>query len=68
MYGQKIQPPPGVDPAHAMQGGEPREADFMLSPSSAVVGFEEMKIHRIGEGTESSFLHSLGSSLCYFSA
>lgn len=51
MYGQTVAPPPGLRGVEAaVQGGEPREVDFGLSPSSAVVAFDEMKIYRIGEG------------------
>ncbi|KAG1754357.1 Pre-mRNA cleavage complex II protein Clp1-domain-containing protein [Suillus lakei] len=45
MYGQKIDPPPGI--TSAMVGGE-AVADLVLSPSSCVVKFGDVMIYRIG--------------------
>lgn len=45
MYGQKIDPPPGI--TSAIVGGE-AVADLVLSPSSCVVKFGDLAIYRIG--------------------
>ena len=47
MYGQVIDAPAGI--SAATLGGETM-TDLVLSPSSTVVGFDELKIYRIGEG------------------
>ena len=47
MYGQVIEAPAGI--STATLGGETM-ADLVLSPSSTIVGFDELKIYRIGEG------------------
>lgn len=46
MYGQKIDPPPGI--TSAIVAGE-AAADLVLAPSSSVVKFEDISIYRIGE-------------------
>lgn len=48
MYGQVLEPPPGV--TSATIGGE-APSDFILSPSSTVCKFEDLMIYRIGAGT-----------------
>lgn len=47
MYGQNLEPPPGVPSATV--GGEAL-TDLILSPSSTVIGLNELTIYRIGEG------------------
>jgi polyribonucleotide 5'-hydroxyl-kinase len=47
MYGQKIDPPPGI--TSAMVGGE-ADVDLILSPSSCIVKFGELTVYRIGAG------------------
>lgn len=47
MYGEKIDPPPGI--TSAMVGGEV-DVDLILSPSSSVINFGELMIYRIGAG------------------
>ncbi|KAJ8700040.1 Cleavage polyadenylation factor subunit clp1 [Pleurotus ostreatus] len=48
MYGQVLEPPPGV--TSATIGGE-APSDFILSPSSTVCKFEDLIIYRIGAET-----------------
>jgi len=48
MYGQVIQPPPGI--THGTLGGESL-TDFVLSPSSTVINFGDLQIYRIGSDT-----------------
>ncbi|KAF7975848.1 hypothetical protein HWV62_8421 [Athelia sp. TMB] len=48
MYGQVIEAPPGV--GTATLGGETM-SDLVLSPSSIVLGFDDLAIYRIGEET-----------------
>ncbi|KAF4603725.1 Cleavage polyadenylation factor subunit clp1 [Pleurotus pulmonarius] len=48
MYGQVLEPPPGV--SSATIGGE-APSDFILSPSSTVCKFEDLAIYRIGAET-----------------
>ena len=52
MYGQVIQPPPGI--TLGTLGGESL-TDFVLSPSSTVINFGDLQIYRIGSGRLSSF-------------
>jgi hypothetical protein len=47
MYGQVIQPPPGI--TNGTLGGESL-TDFVLSPSSTVINFGDLQIFRIGSG------------------
>lgn len=47
MYGQVIEAPPGI--SSATLGGETM-TDLVLSPSSVVIGFDDLTIYRIGEG------------------
>ena len=47
MYGQVIQPPPGI--TDGTLGGESL-TDFVLSPSSTVINFGDLQIYRIGSG------------------
>lgn len=47
MYGQVIQPPPGI--TNGTLGGESL-TDFVLSPSSTVINFGDLQIYRIGSG------------------
>jgi len=47
MYGQVIEAPPGI--SSATLGGEPT-TDLVLSPSSTVIGFNDLAIYRIGAG------------------
>lgn len=47
MYGQVIQPPPGI--TNGTLGGESL-SDFVLSPSSTVINFGDLQIYRIGSG------------------
>ena len=57
MYGQVIEAPPGV--GTATLGGETM-SDLVLSPSSIVLGFDDLAIYRIGEGLlllDLSFTH-----------
>ena len=54
MYGQKIDPPPGI--ISPMVGGE-AVADLVLSPSSCVVKFGDLTIYRIGAGRQHLCLH-----------
>ncbi|KIM79603.1 hypothetical protein PILCRDRAFT_73915 [Piloderma croceum F 1598] len=46
MYGQVIEAPPGI--SSATLGGETM-TDLVLSPSSVVIGFDDLTIYRIGE-------------------
>lgn len=48
MYGQTINPPPGV--TQGVIGGESL-TDFVLSPSSTVISFGDITIYRIGAGS-----------------
>lgn len=48
MYGQVIQPPPGI--SNGTLGGEAL-TDFVLSPSSTVINFGDLQIYRIGSGS-----------------
>jgi len=48
MYGQVIQPPPGI--TSASLGGESL-TDLVLSPSSTVINFDDLSIFRIGAET-----------------
>ncbi|KAI6109694.1 hypothetical protein F5141DRAFT_1063872 [Pisolithus sp. B1] len=48
MYGQKIDPPPGI--TSAIVAGE-AAADLVLAPSSSIVNFGDITIYRIGEET-----------------
>ncbi|KAI6127761.1 Pre-mRNA cleavage complex II protein Clp1-domain-containing protein [Pisolithus croceorrhizus] len=48
MYGQKIDPPPGI--TSAIVAGE-AAADLVLAPSSSIVKFGDITIYRIGEET-----------------
>jgi len=50
MYGQVIEAPPGISAASL--GGETM-TDLVLSPSSTVINFNDLKIYRIGEGSAS---------------
>lgn len=54
MYGQKIDPPPGI--TSAIVGGE-AVADLVLSPSSCVIKFGDLTIYRIGAGRQSFCTH-----------
>ena len=47
MYGQVIQPPPGI--TDGTLGGESL-SDFVLSPSSTVINFGDLQIYRVGSG------------------
>jgi len=46
MYGQKIDPPPGV--SSGLVGGE-APTELILSPSSSVINFGDLAIYRIGQ-------------------
>lgn len=48
MYGQKLDPPPGITSAIVASEAA---ADLVLAPSSSVVKFEDITIYRIGEET-----------------
>ncbi|KIJ69109.1 hypothetical protein HYDPIDRAFT_172583 [Hydnomerulius pinastri MD-312] len=48
MYGQTIDPPPGI--SSAIVGGE-AATDLILSPSSTIIKFGDLTIYRIGEET-----------------
>jgi polyribonucleotide 5'-hydroxyl-kinase len=60
MYGQVIQPPPGI--TNGTLGGESL-TDFVLSPSSTVVNFNDLQIYRIGSGRVFVISLKLGCSL-----
>lgn len=47
MYGQKIDPPPGV--SSGLVGGE-AATELILSPSSTIINFRDLAIYRIGLG------------------
>lgn len=47
MYGQKIDPPPGV--SSGLVGGE-TDSELILSPSSTIINFGDLAIYRIGQG------------------
>ena len=56
-YGERFSPPPGMPPLTAgaastgyIIGGE-QNTDLALSPSSAIIAFDDLTIWRIGEGT-----------------
>jgi polyribonucleotide 5'-hydroxyl-kinase len=53
MYGQIIEPPPGI--ASATLGGESL-TDLVLSPSSTIIKFDDLTIYRIGESRKSGTL------------
>jgi polyribonucleotide 5'-hydroxyl-kinase len=58
MYGHLIDPPPGVSASSATLGGETLPLpDLVLSPSSSVISFGDLKIYRIGEGGTFLCLH-----------
>jgi polyribonucleotide 5'-hydroxyl-kinase len=59
MYGQIIEPPPGI--TSATLGGETL-TDLVLSPSSSVINFDDLKIYRIGAGKR-GFIASKASDL-----
>jgi hypothetical protein len=58
MYGQIIPAPPGI--TSATLGGETL-TDLILSPSSTVINFGDLKIYRIGAGTQN---FPCGTSFC----
>lgn len=67
MYGQKLDPPPGE--TSVTIGGEDF-SDLTLSPSSTVIGFDDLTIYRIGGGNSFALLVCLQffrSVLCTFS-
>lgn len=50
MYGPPLERPPGLPPnVNATAGGE-TAMDMHLSPSSSIIGFDDLTIYRIGEG------------------
>jgi hypothetical protein len=64
MYGQIIEPPQGI--TSATLGGETL-TDLVLSPSSSVISFDDLKIYRIGAGKGFRHLYSHVTS-CFFFA
>ncbi|KAF8919363.1 hypothetical protein CPB85DRAFT_1373536 [Mucidula mucida] len=48
MYGQVIKPPAGISPSAV---NNDTFSDIVLSPSSTVIGFDDLTIYRIGAGT-----------------
>ncbi len=55
MYGQKIDTTPGEIPASTFAGED--FSDLALSPSSTVIGFDDLTIYRIGGGDSFSLVH-----------
>lgn len=66
MYGPPLERPPGLPPnVNATAGGE-TAMNMHLSPSSSIIGFDDLTIYRIGEGIfTGNFPREQGLSLRY---